>query len=164
MNRVKVLLILSTFFLISCSKGLENEAKLQMEKTMKELAKDPSSVQISNVDIKYSNDSICIIHAKFSGKNGFGGVGSNEIEYVYLVGTNVKTGEKTKSESVIKLDEDKSVLKKAHDLYDQYKDSEDYKSMSDEEKKAHIIFDTAVVHIAFFGRDIDKKSNDVDKW
>ena len=57
----------------SCSNGLESAAKEQMEKTMKELAKDPSSVQISNVETKFNNDSICILHFKFSGKNGFGG-------------------------------------------------------------------------------------------
>ena len=75
---------------------------------MKELAKDPSSIQISNVETKFNNDSICILHFKFSGKNGFGGVSSSEIEYIYLIHT--RDGNKTKWESVRKLNDKKSIL------------------------------------------------------
>ena len=58
---------------------------MQMEQTMKELAKDPSSVQISDIKTMYANDSICILHFKFSAKNSFGAMRTSMYEYVYLV-------------------------------------------------------------------------------
>ena len=60
MTKIKeITCLFALLLIISCSKGLESAAKEQMEKTMKELAKDPSSIQISNVETKFNNDSIC---------------------------------------------------------------------------------------------------------
>lgn len=48
MNRL-YLFFLVVVLTTSCSNGVESDAKQQMEKTMKELAKDPSSAKISDV-------------------------------------------------------------------------------------------------------------------
>ena len=48
MKKIIYFLVIASF-ICSCSQRYESEAKAQMEKTMKELAKDPSSVQITNL-------------------------------------------------------------------------------------------------------------------
>lgn len=72
--------------LLSCSKSgqLERAAKKQMEATLKEIAKDPASVKLENIQTKYVNDSLCIIHADFTAKNGLGMESTNKEEYVFL--------------------------------------------------------------------------------
>lgn len=158
---------LSLVSLYGCSSGLEGEAKKQMEETMKELAKDPSSIHISNVETKFNNDSICILHFKFSGKNGFGGVSSSEIEYVYLI--NTRDGNKTKWEAVRKLDDEISVLSRAKEDYQEKKwekiwESNKNKNLSDEDKKAWYIYFVADLGMLFNGREIDSKDDDIEKW
>ena len=56
----------------SCSRSakFEKVAKTQMEATFKEVAKDPSSVVVSNIQTVYSDDSLCILHSDFTAKNG----------------------------------------------------------------------------------------------
>ncbi len=170
MTKIKFVMCLFIAILISsCSKGLESAAKEQMEKTMKELAKDPSSVQISNVQTMFSNDSICILHFKFSGKNGFGGVSSDEMEYIYI--TYHLKDEKTTKETAFKLDETESILEKARDSYreDKWKisDNEKFKDMSDEDKKAWYIHFEAKMYMFFNAREVGKtkpSKYDVDKW
>lgn len=154
---------LSLISLYGCSSGLESEAKKQMEKTMKELAIDPSSFQISNVETKFNNDSICIIHFKSSGKNGFGGVSSSEIEYIYLIHTSL--GVKTKWESVRKLDNKKSILSQAKEDYREKKwESDKNKNLSDEDKKAWYIHLVADLDMIVNGREIDSRDDDVENW
>ena len=154
---------LSLVSFYGCSSGIEGEAKKQMEETMKELAKDPSSIQISNVETKCNNDSICILHFKFSGKNGFGGVSSSEIEYIYLIHT--RDGNKTKWEAVRKLDDKKSVLSQAKEDYQEKKwETDKNKNLSDEDKKAWYIHFVADLDMIFNGREIDSKDDDIEKW
>ena len=111
---VGFIICVSLVSMFGCTNGLESEAKKQMEETMKELAKDPSSIQISNVETMFSDDSICILHFKFSGKNGFGGVSSDEMEYVYLTYHDSENEFITK-ETVFELDKQTSILQKARD-------------------------------------------------
>lgn len=75
-----------SFFISSCSQKakLENEAKKQMEATFKEIAKDPSSVKLSNDEIVYSDDSLCIIHVDFAAKNGLGTEVKQRTEYIFI--------------------------------------------------------------------------------
>ena len=164
MTKIKFVMFLFVAVLISsCSKGLESAAKEQMEETMKELAKDPSSIQISNVETKFNNDSICILHFKFSGKNGFGGVSSSEIEYIYLIHT--RAGNKTKWEAVRKLDDKKSVLSQAKEDYQEKKwETDKNKNLSDEDKKAWYIHFVADLDMIFNGREIDSKDDDIENW
>lgn len=78
--------IVASCIFSSCSEKakFESEAKKQMETTFKEMAKDPSSVKLSNIEIVYSDDSLCIIHADFAAKNGLGTEVKNRTEYIFI--------------------------------------------------------------------------------
>lgn len=64
---------------------LNNEAKAAASQFFHEIAKDPSSVQLSNVNTVFSSDSLCILHLVFKAKNGLGIESSDKMEYVYIV-------------------------------------------------------------------------------
>jgi hypothetical protein len=74
-------------FIASCSQSTKtsNEAKSAMEAVVKELAKDPSSVNLADVNVVYENDSLSIIHFELTAKNGLGMDLTNKMEYIYLV-------------------------------------------------------------------------------
>lgn len=88
MKRFLVLpiVVLLSYFMMSCSQSsrFESAAKQQMETTFKEIAKDPTSVKIANIETVYSDDSLCILHSDFTAKNGFGNEVTERYEYVYL--------------------------------------------------------------------------------
>ena len=79
-------IVLCVLALCSCSQKskLESMAKDQMEKTFKEMAKDPESVKLSNLETVYSDDSLCIIHVDFAAKNGLGYEIKNRCEYIFI--------------------------------------------------------------------------------
>lgn len=56
-----------------------------MEALVKELAKNPESVKIDNVNAIYQNDSLSIIHFDFTAKNGLGMESTDKMEYIFLV-------------------------------------------------------------------------------
>lgn len=155
----------SSISLVSCSNGFETKAKQQMEQTMKELAKDPSSLQISNVETIFSNDSICILHFKSSGKNGFGGVSSSKMEYIYLTWTK-GNGELATYETVIKLDDKPSILKTARkDYQDKSLEPEYVKEMSEDDRKAWHIHFAASLYMIGAGREVNSdNNNNIDNW
>ena len=71
--------------MVSCqSSKLKSEAQKQMELTLKEAARDPSSMKLSNMEVVYNDDSLCIIHVDYTGKNGLGNEISSKMEYVML--------------------------------------------------------------------------------
>ena len=79
------------FFLLLCitmvscqSSKLKSEAQKQIELTLKEAARDPSSMKLSNMEVVYNDDSLCIIHVDYTGKNGLGNEISSKMEYVML--------------------------------------------------------------------------------
>lgn len=80
------MLVSSMSIMTSCSQSskLESLAKKQMESTFKELARDPSSVNLSNMETVYLDDSLCIIHCDFSAKNGLGTERTNKCEYIFI--------------------------------------------------------------------------------
>lgn len=91
MKQIKVLgkLMLATMmvlFMASCSESakLEKAAKEQMEATFKEMARDPSSVKLSNIETIYSDDSLCVLHCDFSAKNGLGAEVKDKCEYLFI--------------------------------------------------------------------------------
>lgn len=55
-----------------------------MESTSKEIAKDPSSVKLSNIETCFSDDSLCIIHTDLTAKNGLGVDVTNRYEYIFI--------------------------------------------------------------------------------
>lgn len=84
MKNVLFLLLLCAVMVSCKSSRLKSEAQKQMELTLTEVAKDPSSMKLSNVEVVYSDDSLCIIHFDYSGKNGFGNEITSKMEYVML--------------------------------------------------------------------------------
>ena len=137
-----------------------------MEITMNELAKDPSSVQITDVKTMISNDSICILHLRFSAKNGFGAVRTSLYEYIYLI-SNRHTEKETIEESVINLDkkDTKSVLEIAREDYNEkFLESDKISSMKDEDRKAWHIYLAASVHMVINGRIVGKDKYDINNW
>ena len=162
MEKIIYLLILAVF--CSCSNGLQDEAKKQMEKTFKELAKDPSSVSFNNVKVMFDNDSVCIINLNFSAKNGFGAILTKEYEYVYLIDMSDST--KCKREMVRDLSEKESIMSIARNDY-QAKDwgkGSYVDKLSDEDKKAYFIYFNAYINSIFGGRKVDYDKNDIENW
>lgn len=80
-------LALSTVLLLCCccKTDIESMAKNQVEKTMKEFARNPESIVVSNMEIVFKTDSACVMHLVLRGKNGFGGYSRDAIEYMYCV-------------------------------------------------------------------------------
>lgn len=150
--------------LCSCSGSIKKEAKEQMEKTFKELAKDPSSVSFNDVKVMYDNDSICIIQLKFSAKNGFGAMISSDMEYVYLIDT--KDSTKCARELVRKLDEKESIMTLARRDYQgkEWKKGSPVDKMTDDEKKAHFIYFNAYIATLWGGRKVNYDRDDIDNW
>lgn len=79
-------ILLLSISIASCTKSskLKSEAEKQMEITFKEVAKDPSSVKLTNEEVVYNDDSLCIIHVDYAGKNGLGVEINSKFEYVML--------------------------------------------------------------------------------
>ena len=146
----------------SCSNGLENEAKKQMEKTFHEIAKDPSSVSLNNVKVMFNNDSICIINLNMSAKNGFGAIATKKYEYVYLI--DIK--DKSKVEMVRDLSEEESIMNIARKDYQAKKWDNVFnkEKMSDEDKKASYIYFNAHLLSIVGGRKVNYDQNDIENW
>ena len=82
-----IIIALSGVLLTACSnkaKELKEEAEKAMPQTINEVAKDPSSVKITNVTPVFSNDSLCILHFNLTAKNGLGIESTSKMEYVYM--------------------------------------------------------------------------------
>lgn len=56
-----------------------------MEAVVRELANDPSSVNLADINVVYANDSLSIIHFEAKAKNRLGMDLTNKMEYIYLV-------------------------------------------------------------------------------
>lgn len=79
--------ILMAVSITSCenkAKELREEAEQAMPKVFNEVAKDPSSVKVANVNTVFSNDSLCIFHFNLTAKNGLGMETTSKMEYVYM--------------------------------------------------------------------------------
>ena len=85
-KKILPILVLTGIFFIACSQvdKTRKEAEKQFQKTMTEIINDPSSMKLKDVQTMYSNDSLSILHANVTGKNGFGNEVTNKIEYIYL--------------------------------------------------------------------------------
>lgn len=100
-------MVLSTICLIallSCSGGIEEQAKMQMEKSIKYLAKD-SNIKISDTKTVFKNDSLVVLQCVMRGVNGFGENARSDMEYIYKIEKNGK-----RKESIVNLEENESVL------------------------------------------------------
>lgn len=85
-------ILLIACFIISCdsTSKIEKDAKQTCNELFTELAKDPSSVNLSNFRTVYKTDSICILHLVFTAKNGLGVETSDDMEYIYFIGDDNK--------------------------------------------------------------------------
>lgn len=85
-------MLLVSIALLSCSNShkFEQEAIQQMQNTMKEIAKDPTSMILTNIHSVYQTDSLCILHFNFKGKNGLGFETTDLMEYLYYAKNGVK--------------------------------------------------------------------------
>lgn len=153
--------IIGVLLIASCSNGLENRAKEQLKKTMKEKLDNPDSAKLTNVKTELNNDSLCIIHFKCKAQNGLGVYNSTDYEYIYL-----KCDKDCYRESLIDLDEKESVIKRALDLLITKIDNggDDYmKNKSDAEfKKDSIesIFTIALGQVLFHGREVKEDTGE----
>lgn len=145
-------LVLFTALFVSCSKAskLSNEAKETVKQTLHDLAKDPSSVQLSNVEPVFSNDSLCILHLNFTAKNGLGIESTEKIEYVYLV-----SGEK-KYEAYQGLNSDSIYISAS--TFDKVKNGKIYENLSYEST----LYYRAAIFINNSGRAVGDKAGEED--
>ncbi len=152
------IVLLGSFLFLSCSNGLEDKAKNQLKKTMKELLKNPDSATLSNVKSILNNDSLCIIHFNCKAQNGFGGFTSSKYEYVFIKSD--VDGETSYNEMVIDLDDEESIIEKSNDLLDEVnkKTGNDKRKKNAQELEKdsinHIYF-TASFHSIFKGRKVE---------
>ena len=116
-------LMLSLITSCSQSAKLEKAAKEQMEATFTELARDPSSVQLSNIETVYSDDSLCILHCDFSAKNGLGAEVKDKCEYIFI-SSNVKN-----YESYMEINKNEEGVFVTQEKYDKEKKGTIYESL-----------------------------------
>lgn len=78
---------LTALLMVGCSQSSKtsSEARTSMEALVKELARNPESVKIDNVNTVYGNDSLSILHFDFTAKNGLGMESTDKMEYIYLI-------------------------------------------------------------------------------
>lgn len=93
MSKITIVTVVIVAFLMSAcnqSSKTSSEAKSSMESLVKELAKNPESVKIDNVNTVYKNDSLAILHFDFTAKNGLGMESTDKMEYIFLIQENKK--------------------------------------------------------------------------
>lgn len=88
-NLATFLVIIAAILLTACrqseSAKTSLEARTSMEAMIKELARNPESVKIENVNPIYENDSLTILRFNFTAKNGFGMESTDQMEYIFLI-------------------------------------------------------------------------------
>lgn len=136
-------MILPMIAFTACS-DIESDAKEQMQKTIKNLAKDPDT-QISDTKAMFKTDSLIVLHCVVRGKNGFGGYTRNDMEYIYGI-----FKDNTRMESLQNLDEKESILKTFARIY-----KEDHPNDKSPDSKTIEIGVT--MQLAFFGREIEEE-------
>ena len=163
-NLAMLAVMLAVVALSSCN-PMERKAKRQMRETMKEFARNPESIRISNEKIVFSNDSMCTISFIGRGQNAFGGYNSSRMEYTLM---KVKNEEETHyNESLLDMEDEndrKSSIKEAIEAIDggylHGSSEEAYKEFikkgrTKEEAKADYLFFQAICNTVCNGRRID---------
>lgn len=87
------MLIACCFISCDSTSKIEKEAKQKCNDLFTELAKDPSSVKLTDFRTVYKTDSLCILHLVFTAKNGLGVETSDDMEYIYFIGSDNKAYE-----------------------------------------------------------------------
>lgn len=132
------------------SSKLKSEAERQMKITFVEVAKDPSSVKLTNEEIVYNDDSLCIIHVDYAGKNGLGVEINSKFEYVML------SYDGKYYEGFQQLTSDDIAVFKTKDYFDKHKKGQIYEKLSYESA----LYYWAAVFINTQGREAGKKESE----
>ncbi|MBO5024783.1 MAG: hypothetical protein J6C86_01405 [Bacteroidaceae bacterium] len=84
---LSLLLAVMTVGIFTSCDSLEGKAKKQMEKSIKKIARNPKSVNVSDVKTVVLNDTLCILSCKVRAENRYGGYDISELEYYLLKDT-----------------------------------------------------------------------------
>ena len=106
-----ILLSITLFGCTNKTDEYEKQAKEQLEKVVRRVAKNPDTYKLSEIETAYKQDSICIIRFIGHGENSFGGSSTSRYEFI-MVSTRQNTDEQVTMCMLTDLDEGESVLKK----------------------------------------------------
>ena len=143
----KILLVLfaiCVMSLLSCSEGVEEQAKMQMEKSIKYLAKDPD-IKISDTKTIFKNDSLVVLQCVTRGLNGFGGYTRSDVEYIYRIENGGK-----REESIVNLEESESVI----DISKKMQETNPSNNPNTEARDSAYIVLNATLRLAFSGHEV----------
>ena len=88
MEKFKLLILCASlcFSFFSCSKvsKMKENSKNAFVAILNERVKDPSSLKIDNITHIFTSDSLAIIHADVTAKNGLGIENTQKYEYIYI--------------------------------------------------------------------------------
>ncbi|MCR5645315.1 MAG: hypothetical protein K6F96_02835 [Bacteroidales bacterium] len=161
MKKFLLVLIVVSFVVSGCTSSIERKASKEMKRKMTEVAKIPESVKITNVKTAYVDDSLCILHYDFAGKNSYGAVVKNRYEFVYLIHDDYGVG------SVLAyyhdLEDDKSVIELAKEDFkeNELRFSEELKDKKKrEENKKLCLKQEAYLQCWLNGYEVGEKDND----
>ena len=105
----------------SCSSSLEDRTKDEALPFMKKIAKDPESVQLSEMEVIYSCDTLCVVEFVMKAKNGFGGYTSSRMQYGRIVYPRAPKVENREKGFYINIEEEGGGIKtKARELSQKY--------------------------------------------
>ena len=152
MKRLFFLLLIALSF-ASCSRAskVAAEAEKTMTQLFKEIAKVPESVKVDGIETKFSDDSLCILNANFTAKNGLGNESTSKYEYIYII------SQGQAYEAYGEIGDDDVYIKP--EKFDREKKGKIYENLPYEEAIRHL----ASVKVITSGRAVgDKENKDVD--
>lgn len=112
LKTIEILWVLLAFLSITSCNSVEREARKQMKKSLKELALNPETIKVDEVETKYVSDSVCVLYVRSHGQNALGGWANSKEEYLYCI-INDKNDGIVKYEAFINLEKKPSVLDSA---------------------------------------------------
>ena len=152
MKRLFFLLLIVLSF-ASCSRAskVAAEAEKTMTQLFKEIAKVPESVKVDGIETKLSDDSLCILNANPTAKNGLGTESTSKYEYIYII------SQGQAYEAYGEIGDDDVYIKPEE--FDREKKGKIYENLPYEQAIRHL----ASVKVITSGRAVgDKERNDVD--
>lgn len=86
MKRINIFFcVIASILVLSCSKPtLEERAKSRVKNATELYVSDPNSLIIQDIQVKISNDSLCVLQYLAKSKNSVGGYETDEMEYILV--------------------------------------------------------------------------------
>lgn len=155
-----IITMLTSFLMfIACnSQSVEEIAVKQMKKTVLELAKNPDTFNVSDIQPIISEDSLVILHCITRGQNGFGGYSIGQLEYIYFISPD---GKRYEAINDLESDDPKqtSVIKSAkesyYEHYDEAEENRKKQGLTKDEYIKNLAGIMARFTIMFSGREIE---------